>query len=130
MFKKVVVGVEIVAVVAALVAVLLLFVAQPGDEGVAAGSGRGAGDRYLAETGALPTNGAEIYALRCARCHGADGRGGVGPRLAGRVADAFPDVEDQITLVLRGRGGMPGFSSLGDADVRLVVEYTRTGLGR
>ena len=128
MLKKVVVALEVLAVVAALAAVVLLFVAEPGDERAGAGSSGGDGT-YLAETGGLPTSGAEIYAARCAGCHGSAGQGGAGPRLAGRVADDFPDVEDQIALVTRGRGGMPAFGSLGDADVRLVVAYTRAGLG-
>lgn len=128
MLKKIVTALEALAVVAALVAVVLLFVAQPGGDTAGAGSSGGSGT-YLAETGGLPANGAEIYAVKCAGCHGSAGQGGAGPRLAGRVADAFPDAEDQIVLVTRGRGGMPAFGSLGDADVRLVVEYTRSGLG-
>jgi cytochrome c551 len=129
MFRKVVNVVEVLALVAALFVVVMLFVAEPPHGGATAGKGT-TGGAYLPETGALPTNGAEIYAARCSGCHGSDGGGGSGPRLAGEVADDFPDVEDQIAFVAKGKGGMPGFrGSLSDADIRLVVEYTRTDLG-
>jgi len=95
-----------------------------------AASGGNASAVYNPETGALPAGGAEIYAARCAQCHGSDGGGGAGPRLAGKVADDFPDIEDQIAFVSKGKGGMPGFgSTLTPAELRLVVEYTRTDLG-
>jgi len=71
-----------------------------------------------------------LYLQDCAQCHGSDGGGGAGPRLAGKVADDFPDVEDQIAFVTKGKGGMPAFGgSLSAADIRAVVEYTRSGLG-
>ncbi|GMU79634.1 MAG: hypothetical protein AMXMBFR46_24240 [Acidimicrobiia bacterium] len=134
MFKRVVNVVEVLALVGAVAAIALLFVAEP-DERVAAGTSAGAssaggGADYLPETGALPTNGREVYAARCAGCHGRDGQGGSGPALADRVADRFPDPEDQIVVVSRGRGAMPAFgSSLSDAEIRAVVTYTRTELG-
>ena len=62
---------------------------------------------YNPETGALPKSGVEIYVAHCAGCHGSDGGGGTGPRLAGKVADDFPDIEDQIAFVTKGKGGMP-----------------------
>ncbi len=30
-----------------------------------------------------PNNGADLYAQKCARCHGSDGEGGIGPPLRG-----------------------------------------------
>jgi cytochrome c oxidase subunit 2 len=128
MFRKVVNVIEVLALVAAVFVVVMLFVAEP--EHSTAASGGDASAVYNPETGALPAGGAEIYAARCAGCHGSDGGGGAGPRLAGKVADDFPDVEDQIAFVTKGKGGMPAFGgSLSAADIRAVVEYTRSGLG-
>jgi mono/diheme cytochrome c family protein len=74
--------------------------------------------------------GAEIFAAHCSRCHGDNGQGGIGPRLAGRVADRFPVVDDQIAVVTKGRAGMPSFgASLSRDEIKAVVEYTRTALG-
>jgi mono/diheme cytochrome c family protein len=130
MFRKIVNVVEVLALVAAVFVVVMLLVAEPEHSPAATVNGSAGGAAYLPETGALPTNGAEIYSARCAGCHGSDGGGGTGPRLAGKVADDFPDIEDQIAFVTKGKGIMPGFgSSLSAADIRLVVEYTRTNLG-
>lgn len=75
--------------------------------------------------------GGEIFAASCAGCHGADGSGGnVGVKLAGVVAEKFPEVEDQIAVVTDGRGGMPSFDGdLTAEEIEQVVEYTRTDLG-
>jgi mono/diheme cytochrome c family protein len=113
-FKKVVNGIEILALLGAVVFVVMLFANDPGDGGGSAGGG---------------SPGQQLYAENCATCHGADGQGAVGPQLAGRVAQRFPNVEDQITLVSDGSGGMPSFGGkLSPQQVRQVVEYTRTGL--
>ena len=114
-FKKVVTGVEVVALVAAVVFVVLLFTNGSGDGG-SSGSGAGA-------------TGAQLFAANCATCHGADGQGAVGPQLAGRVTQRFPNIADQIALVTNGSGGMPSFSGkLSPQQIQKVVEYTRTGL--
>jgi cytochrome c6 len=113
-FKRVVNGIEVVAVVAALIFVLMLFANDPGG-GDAANAG---------------APGAAIFASNCARCHGPDGQGSIGPQLAGKVAEKYPDVTDEIAVVTNGRKGMPFFEgALSDAQIRQVVEYTRTGLG-
>ena len=127
MFRKVVNVVEVLALVAAVFVVVMLLVAEPEHSTAAA---KGGVDIYNPETGALPVSGAEIYVARCSGCHGSDGGGSSGPRLAGKVSDDFPDIEDQIAFVSKGKGGMPGFgSTLTPAELRLVVEYTRTDLG-
>jgi mono/diheme cytochrome c family protein len=114
-FKKVVNAIEILALLGAVVFVVLLFANEPGG-----GGGGSAG-------GGSP--GQQLYAENCATCHGADGQGAVGPQLAGRMSQRFPNVEDQITLVSRGSGGMPSFAGkLNAQQIRQVVEYTRTGL--
>jgi mono/diheme cytochrome c family protein len=112
--QRIVTGVEVVALVAAVVFVVLLFTNGSGDDG--GGSGAGA-------------TGAQLFAANCATCHGADGQGAVGPQLAGRVTQRFPNVADQIALVTDGSGGMPSFSGkLSPQQIQKVVDYTRTGL--
>jgi len=127
-FRKVVNVIEVLALVAAVFVVVMLLVAEPEHSTAAAKAGAGAA--YNPATGALPATGAEIFATHCAGCHGAGGGGGTGPRLAGRVQDDFPDIEDQIAFVTKGKDGMPSFGgTLRTADIRAVVEYTRNGLG-
>jgi len=113
-FKRFVNVVEVVAGVAALVFVIALFANQP------------SGGRSSATSGP----GYDIYVASCARCHGVSGQGGIGPRLAGgAVVRDFPNQADQIQLVENGRDGMPSFrGGLTAAEIRQVVEYTRTGL--
>jgi mono/diheme cytochrome c family protein len=75
-------------------------------------------------------DGGAIFGQRCAGCHGGDGSGGIGPRLAGgRVVADFPDPQDQIAVVTNGRGGMPKFDErLSPEEIAAVVDYTRTVL--
>ena len=110
MFKRFVNVVEVLALVAVAVVVVMLFANEPGGS----------------NTPASP--GATLFSENCARCHGADGGGGLGPQLSGgHVVDAFPNVDDQIRFVTRGRDGMPPFgNSLTPAQIKQVVEYTRT----
>ncbi len=112
-FKRFVNVIEVVTAVAALVFVVALFANEPGK-----GSATKAGPGY------------DVYVNNCARCHGQDGEGGVGPKLAGgAVVKAFPDQADQIRLVEDGEGTMPSFKGdLSPAEIREVVEYTRAGL--
>jgi mono/diheme cytochrome c family protein len=111
MFKRVVNVVEVLALVGAAVFVVLLFANEPGTGGAASSS-----------------PGAAIFSENCARCHGADGGGGIGPQLSGgKVVKAFPNVDAQVQFVTRGRDGMPSFGdTLSPAQIRQVVEYTRT----
>lgn len=71
--------------------------------------------------------GAAIYSARCATCHGDDGGGGRGPKLAdARVVDAYPDIADQLEVVMAGRRAMPRFEGeLTPAEIEAVVRYTR-----
>ncbi len=81
--------------------------------------GRQAKDRQLVA-------GRRVFVGSCARCHGTSGQGNIGPRLAGRVTDRFPDIEDQISFVESGKGIMPGFGNLlTDEEIRAVVRYER-----
>jgi len=75
-------------------------------------------------------SGAAIYATRCATCHGEDGGGSFGPALGGGVVvGRFPDPNDQIAVVTKGRGSMPSFAdSLTPEQIAAVVDYTRNDL--
>jgi mono/diheme cytochrome c family protein len=79
-------------------------------------------------TAAEPVSGREVFEQQCAVCHGQQGEGGVGLRLAGgSVVAKFPRIEDQLTFVRSGKGTMPAFGgSLTAEQLRAVVEYTRT----
>ena len=112
-FKRFVNVIEVVTLVVALGFVVALFANEPSGGG-AARSGPG----Y------------DVYLDNCARCHGQDGEGGVGPKLAGgAVVSAFPDRADQVRLVEDGEGTMPAFKGdLSRAEIEEVVDYTRTGL--
>ncbi len=122
--RRVVQVAQLVAALAALVFVVMLFANEPGapePAGTDSGGGAGSGETV---------SGQAVYAANCAICHGADGDGGVGPRLAGRMVEAYPDVADQIAVVTDGRGGMPSFAArLDPEEIRAVVDYTRTELG-
>ena len=113
MFAKVVNAAELLAAVGVVVFVIFLFANEPGSVGT---SGPGA----------------QIFQSNCASCHGANGEGGIGPKLAGgAVVTDFPYEQNQIAFVSKGRGGMPAFAGqLSPQQIKQVVEYTRTGLGR
>lgn len=71
-------------------------------------------------------SGEQVYAKVCARCHGADLGGGIGPALgAGSRAAARPDSYYQVAIT-RGIGRMPSFrSTLDEEQVARVIEYIR-----
>lgn len=84
----------------------------------------------VADTGTVPitSSGADIYAQKCAVCHGRQGEGGAGPRLAGQVAAAkFPRAANEQDYVRDGNKSMPSFGgSLSPEQIRAVVAYTRS----
>ncbi len=113
MFKRLVNAIEILAGVVVVVFVVLLFANEP------------------STTGAVSSPGGQLFQANCASCHGAQGEGGIGPKLAGVVTHDFPNETDQITVVTKGKGSMPSFGGdLTPAQIRQVVDYTRTGLGK
>lgn len=91
--------------------------------------------------------GASLYTENgCDGCHGATGGGGIGPAFAnGAIYETFPDWRDHYRWIHLGSsdwpdatyganekpvsGGMPGFSSLSEADLLLIVNYERHVLG-
>ena len=92
MLDKVVHGVQILAVVVVAAFVILLFVNEPAQPAPVPKAG-------------TANAGAAIYATRCASCHGDDGGGSFGPALGGGVVvGRFPDPNDQIAVVTKGRG--------------------------
>jgi mono/diheme cytochrome c family protein len=90
-------------------------------------------------TPATPTDpvlaqGQEIYNRMCASCHGKGGGGGMGPKLAGVVANRYPNIDDQKAVISGGRGSMPAFggtssSALSDDQITAVARYERESLG-
>jgi cytochrome c551 len=71
-------------------------------------------------------SGSQIYTISCARCHGSDLEGNVGPALG--VGSASADATDEylVTTISRGAGRMPSFSSsLSDEQISRVIDYLR-----
>ena len=89
------------------------------------GSGPKPKDPTLAE-------GWQQYQDHCATCHGGDGGGGSGPKLANTVEHTFPNIADQIKVIENGKnGGMPAWKgTLTATQIRDVAMYERQCLGR
>jgi mono/diheme cytochrome c family protein len=82
------------------------------------------------ENGDYDADGEQLYAVKCATCHGGDGQGGIGPELAGVVTDKLTPAQ-HVTLVLDGKGNMPAWKSqLEDDEIAAIVDYERTQLGQ
>jgi len=74
--------------------------------------------------------GEEIYEQLCARCHGADLSGGVGPALGPDSNSAIETDEFIEFTIMNGRGRMPSFSSsLDEAQLGRLVDYIRSEQG-
>jgi mono/diheme cytochrome c family protein len=74
---------------------------------------------------AVQTGGAATYSQSCARCHGANQEGvGTGPAL---TAVRIASIGDQpLRLVLAyGKGEMPGFGGLSEAQVTELIAFLR-----
>lgn len=92
----------------------------------AACSSPGAAPEVGPDADAALVLGREVWTANCARCHGAGGGGGAGPRVAGRVVERFPDPAAEAELIAKGRQGMPPFErSLSVEEIDAVVRYTR-----
>lgn len=67
-----------------------------------------------------------VYDANCVRCHGDDGEGRAGPKLA-TEAIATRDAELLAHQILAGRNLMPGFADeLDDQEVADLIAYLRT----
>ncbi len=76
---------------------------------------------------AADASGPEIYSQLCARCHGADLGGGIGPAL-GAGSDLVDRTDEYIEGVLRGgRGSMPAFgNTLDDVQIDRLIGFLRS----
>lgn len=76
---------------------------------------------------AADASGADIYSQLCARCHGADLGGGIGPAL-GAGSDLVDRADDYIEGVIRGgRGSMPAFgNTLDDSQIDRLIGFLRS----
>jgi len=85
-----------------------------------------AAPRPAQDAGAAPSPGRILFERSCARCHGADGRGGeMGPGIAGRLA---LKTDEELSALVRGglpARGMPP-AAFTDAELRHLVAFTRT----
>jgi mono/diheme cytochrome c family protein len=73
------------------------------------------------------TAGGSLFRSNCSVCHGSQGEGGAGPRLAG---DAFLAKADSVAVqIIRGSDYMPGFPRLTDDQVASIATYVRNSFG-
>src|SRR4051794_29016663 len=128
MFKRVVLAIEVVTLVAFVFFVVLLFVKQPASTNDAVGtssssSSAGSSSSGTASSGAVDA--AALYRSNCASCHGAKGDGGIGPELGnGAVARSIPDAGQEKLIIVKGEGGMPAFGSrLSDEEITAIVDF-------
>lgn len=76
-------------------------------------------------------DGADVFSVNCATCHGADGGGGQGPELADGAANGTYTEAEMVELVTNGKNAMPAWKSrLSEAEIAAVVDYVRNDLGR
>ncbi len=77
-------------------------------------------------------DGATIYVSVCARCHGADLGGAIGPPLVGPDAPSLGLPESYfVQTVSRGKGRMPSFGgTLSDEQIQRVVAFIMEQQGR
>jgi mono/diheme cytochrome c family protein len=76
---------------------------------------------------ALMSEGQTVFSRNCARCHGADGEGGEGPRFIGYDRLSFAGVI--ISQVINGGAYMPPFPALSDRQIAAVATYIRNSFG-
>ena len=79
------------------------------------------------------SRGKTVYATHCASCHQGDGSGvpATFPALAGSAV-ATGDLEQNIEVVLEGKGAMPAFGAddnISDEDLAAVITYVRNAFG-
>jgi quinol---cytochrome-c reductase cytochrome c subunit len=78
-----------------------------------------------AESGQEAEEGARLYALHCAQCHGSDGGGGPMPRFEGEAPSLLPEENEDLTVayvdLVMATGRMPPAGSPYDNRQRRVV---------
>ncbi len=75
-----------------------------------------------------PTVGKTVFAGNCAGCHGAEGQGGIGPKLAGDEK-LIKDPVYVHTIITKGKGGMPAQTQLKENEVYAVANYVLNSWG-
>ncbi len=81
--------------------------------------------------GGEESQGETVYSANCARCHGPDGEGGVGPQLGDGAVEENLTLEEHTEVVTNGRNGMPAWEGqLTPEEIDAVVLYEREELGR
>jgi mono/diheme cytochrome c family protein len=73
--------------------------------------------------------GKKLFAQSCAMCHEVENRNQlVGPGLKSYYAWHHPSPNDAAVreLIIRGKGTMPGFSTLSDAELADLMAYLKT----
>ena len=90
-------------------------------------------DAWLAErdeqqaAGTSPL-GEELWEGACAKCHGLDGEGGYGPRIAGTGLVEDPEAVEK--LLREGRGAMPPVGrDWNDTEMDALTDYLEQNLG-
>jgi cytochrome c oxidase subunit 2 len=78
---------------------------------------------------ALMERGVKVYAANCQACHQANGQGikGTFPPLDGSPVVA--NKEQQIAIMLNGKGAMPTWKALSDVELAAVATYARNSWG-
>jgi cytochrome c oxidase cbb3-type subunit 3 len=78
-----------------------------------------------AATGEEEVSGQELFASHCAACHGAEGKGGIGPDLTASDYAYGSSPEAVRASIAEGRpGGMPGFGNqLSGAEIEALAEF-------
>jgi mono/diheme cytochrome c family protein len=72
--------------------------------------------------------GRQLFMRHCARCHGADAKGGKGPALAGRSLNQ-DEIEEMVSAGQPSK--MPSFKKqLSGAEIKTVAAYVRSLAGR
>jgi cytochrome c6 len=74
---------------------------------------------------------ADIYAKRCASCHGKDGKGtSVGQKMGAKDISELKASEGEIVATIsNGKGKMTAYKGkLSDEEIKSVAEYVKNGL--
>ena len=74
--------------------------------------------------------GASVFAKNCAACHGAQGRGGIGPALARNPHVNIDNPTIMLTMIEQGRNLMPSWrGQLAASDIAAVATFIRSSWG-
>jgi cytochrome c oxidase cbb3-type subunit 3 len=95
------------------------------EEQSAKGGAPAAGERKEGKPEEYIAMGKAEFAARCASCHGADAKGGIGPDLTRREFTYGKDEKALVETIVGGRpGGMPAFGEqLSPAQIEGVVRF-------